>query len=254
MLRKMSYTLAAFGLAASIASAHAGTLSYSGYSLLNGQNVHLKDTALGIDETVGAGQITLQHINGGNTSLATFCIDIADWLQSPGSFTTGTFVTGALGTTVNALLTHVAPSQELNASAALQVAIWKAEYGSALTVSGNDTVTNQASTYLGNISSGLWQADPSMQVLKLDGNGSNQSQAYLARVPEPATLAYSAPGYWASSPCSVGAAPALAWSVEQPAQEAGGERRERVHCYVRVGQLAVDAVVDGDQSAPAFPR
>jgi hypothetical protein len=191
MLRQISYVLAAIGLAASIASARAGTLSYTNYSILNGQSVHLTDAALHVDETASAGQITLQSIDGGNTSVAAFCIDIGDWLQSSGTFSTGGVLGGAFGNTVNALLTYVTPSlaSNSNASAALQVAIWKAEYGSALTVSGNDTVTNLAATYLSKVNSGTWKADPKMQVSVLAANGHNQDQVYLARVPEPATLA-----------------------------------------------------------------
>ena len=56
-------------------------------------------------------------------------------------------------------------------------------------MSGNDTVTSLAATYLSNVNSGTWKADPRMQVSVLAGNGHNQDQAYLSRVPEPATLA-----------------------------------------------------------------
>lgn len=194
MLRKLTYTLAAFGLAASLASAHAEPVNYTDYTILNGQAVHLTDIDSGFNlnnEAVIAGQFTFTGVTGGTgSSISTFCIDIKDWLQKPGAFSKAVTLTGAFADTVNALITHVAPllASDSNASAALQVAIWKAEY-SGLTVSGNDTVTNLAGAYLGNINSGLWLTDPGMVVSKLIGKNGNQDQVYLSRVPEPATFA-----------------------------------------------------------------
>jgi hypothetical protein len=191
MLRKLTCALAAFGLAASMASARAGTLTYTNWSMLNGQNVYLTDTDPGfnINEQASAGRFTFTGLIGGG-SISTFCIDIKDWLQNAGAFSTAVILTGAFANTVNALITHVAPSlnSDINASAALQVAIWEAEY-SGLKVSGNDAVTNHAKTYLAKVNSGLWTADPRMQVSKLAGINGNQDQVYLAPVPEPAALA-----------------------------------------------------------------
>lgn len=99
-------------------------------------------------------------------------------------------MTGKFGNEVNALISHVLPtfSLDANASAALQVAIWKAEYGAALSVWGNEAVTSLAATYLHNLSSGAWTADPNERVAVLVGRG-NQRQVYLSATPEPASLA-----------------------------------------------------------------
>ena len=43
-------------------------------------------------------------------------------------------------------------------------------------------------------SGGSWSADPTMQVAVLAGNGSNQDQAYLTTIPEPASVAALAAG------------------------------------------------------------
>lgn len=190
MFAKIACTLAGFALAASIASAHAGTMTYQGYSVLNSQNVTLTDNDLHVNETAGAGQITLLQTNLASSSLSTWCIDIADWLQSSGTFTTGGYLTGTFGAQVNALLSHVLPAlgSNTNASAALQVAIWKEEYGSALTVSTSSDVMNLATSYITNVSNGTWAADPTKMVATLRANGANQDQAYLTNVPEPATI------------------------------------------------------------------
>jgi hypothetical protein len=188
MVRKFISVLA---LIASVGTAQAGTLTYSGYNVIDGQNVTLSGSALGGQETAGAGEIQLLGINGGTGTLSTFCIDVADWLTPSGQFSTGAYLVGSFAEEVNALLTHVLPTLTTNgnASAALQVAIWEAEYRTNLTVRGNTSVIDLASIYLGDVTSGAWVADPTMQVAVLDGGGKNQSQAYLAKVPEPASIA-----------------------------------------------------------------
>ncbi|MDQ2742768.1 MAG: hypothetical protein M3Z66_10815, partial [Chloroflexota bacterium] len=136
--------LAAFsGVLLMAAPALAGPLTYSSYSVLHDQNVTLSDPTLSINEAAGAGQFTFSGTNGSGTNgiggmLQTWCIDITHYLQSAGSFTTGTFLSGDVGTKVNALITNGTPKlgTDPNASSALQVAIWKAEYGSDLTVTG----------------------------------------------------------------------------------------------------------------------
>lgn len=172
--------------------ARAGTISYSGFSVISPQTVTLGGDALGgKSETVSAGEITLSAISGGTGSLATFCVDVADWLQPAGSFKIGSYLDATLTDAVNALISHVLPTfgTETKASAALQVAIWKKEYGKSLSVTGNDAVTDLAQTYLNNLDSGNWRADRTLQVVTLDGAGVTQSQAYLAKVPEPGSLA-----------------------------------------------------------------
>lgn len=191
MLRKIVSLVMVLGALAAFGTAHAGTLTYSNYTIIDPQRVTLSGDALGRRETATAGEITLLGINGGTGALSTFCIDVADWLTPAGQFSTGAYLIGSFAEQVNALLTHVLPTLGTNgyASSALQVAIWQAEYGSRLTVGGNAAVLDLAAQYLGAVQSGLWTADGSMKVAVLNGNGVDQSQAYLARVPEPASFA-----------------------------------------------------------------
>ena len=175
----------------------ADPVTYTGYSVLNNQTVTLTDSALGINEAGGSGQIGLNGTNTVGGMLQTWCVDIAHYLQSAGSFTTGTFLSGDLGTSINALITNGTPllGGDANASSALQVAIWKVEYGSALTVAGPADVLALANTYIANVApGGTWSADPTKAVAILAGGGANQDQAYLTPVPEPASMAILAAG------------------------------------------------------------
>ena len=184
------------GVLLSAAPALAEPITYASYSVLNSQSVTLSDPAQGINKAGGSGQISLNGTNSIGGMLRTWCIDIAHMLQSSGSFTTGTVLSGDLGTQINALITHGTAQldQDPNASSALQVAIWKVEYGSALTVTASADVLALAGTYVANVGGGSWSADPTMQVAVLAGNGSNQDQAYLTAVPEPASVAALAAG------------------------------------------------------------
>ena len=178
--------------------AHAGQVTYNGYSVLNNQNVTLHDANLWTkDELVGSGQITLNSTNTPGGIIKTWCIDIADTLQGSGSFTTGGFLDGTVGNKINALMTHVIPTltADTDKSSALQVAIWKAKYGDELTVSASNTnITKLAGDYLTYVNNGTWKADLGMGVAVLAGGGANQDQAYLTAVPEPASMAVMAAG------------------------------------------------------------
>lgn len=191
MLRKIVSLLVVLGGIALFGTARAGTLTYSSYTVIDPKTVTLSGPAPGHQENVAVGEIQLLGVNGGTGSLATFGVDVVNWLTPAGQFSTGAYLIGSFAEQVNALLTNVLPLLSGNgkAAAALQVAIWQAEYGSNLTVSGNTSVIDLASQYLGMVQSGLWQADGSMQVAMLDGGGRDQSQAYLAKVPEPASVA-----------------------------------------------------------------
>ncbi len=193
MDRLKTTLLAASCLAiAAIAPAHAGQVTYSSYSVLNSQDVTLTDAALGIvNERGGAGQITLNGTNTPGGMIRTWCVDVAHYLAGSGSFTTGGMLDSAVSSKVNALLTHVVPTlgEDFNKSSALQVAIWRAEYGSGLTVSAPEGVSRLADNYLSRVGNGAWVADPTMRVAVLSGGGSTQDQAYLTPVPEPASVA-----------------------------------------------------------------
>jgi hypothetical protein len=190
-MRLLTSSFAALVVAASIgcSAANAGTFGYNNYTVLSPASVTLTDTPLGVSETGLAGQITLYPSSG--TALSTFCFDIQHTLTQSGVFTTGAFLTGTIASSINALLSHVLPTlaTESTASAALQVAIWKTEYGSNLTVTSQDTaVVSKADSYVANLASGAWKADATKTVAFLNGNGIDQSQIYLTAVPEPATL------------------------------------------------------------------
>jgi len=182
---------------AAVAPAHAGQVTYSSYSVLNPQNVTLHDANFWTkDEVVGSGQITLNATNTPSGIIAAWCVDIADQLKNSGNFSTGTFLDGAVGNKINALLTHVVPTLATDSasSSALQVAIWKAKYGDDLTVYAPSHVSSLANDYLSKVDRGTWAADPTMRVAVLAGGGVNQDQAYMTSVPEPATMAVVATG------------------------------------------------------------
>lgn len=179
-----------------VAQAQASPVTYSSYSVLNNQNVTLDDPSLGIHEASGSGQITLNGTNTPGGVIAGWCVDIAHTLQRSGSFATGAFLDGDVGDRINALMTHVAPTltTDGNSSSALQVAIWRAKYGTDLTVYAPANVSDLADGYLSKVASGAWAADPAMRVAVLGGGGWNQDQAYLTSVPEPASMALVATG------------------------------------------------------------
>ncbi len=178
----------------------AAPIFYDSYSVLNNQTVRVVDTALGFDETGGSGQITLYGGNIPGGALETWCVDIKDWLQNAGSFASVGKLTGDFGSKVNALLSNASQylSTNYNASAALQIAIWKVEYGSDLTVTmpNSATALSLADTWVADVSglNPVWKPNASMEVSVLRANGTNQEQAFLTAVaqvavPEPASAA-----------------------------------------------------------------
>jgi hypothetical protein len=181
-------SMAVLGLLALTSAAHAGPVTYNGYSVLNDQNVELKQDIIHFDEWGGSGEILLNTSEG---VLAVWCVDSYDWLQGAGSFLSSRVMTGLAGNAVNALLTNGTPllGSDPNASSALQIAIWKAVNGPELQVGPPGPNTALAETYLDNVARGVWHPDPRMEVTVLSGGGLNQDQAYLTAVPEPESLA-----------------------------------------------------------------
>ena len=177
--------------------ARADPVTYSGYSVLNNQTVTLNASYLGggVDEISGSGQITLTGTNTPGGIIATWCVDIRHALQGSGQFTP-VLIDNAVGDRINALITHAAPDLSANydASSALQIAIWRTEYSQTVTVSAAADASSLANSYLAKLADGTWTADPTMRVVVLSGEGSNQDQAYLTAVPEPASLAVVATG------------------------------------------------------------
>ena len=190
--------MAAALLAGSKHSAQA-EVTYASYDVLNNQNAtiaFLTGSKAGTSETGGSGQVTLNGITGNDTggaSLNTWCVDVYDDLANGGSFSTvaNYASTDPLFGKIDALISHATTellSQDYNASAAIQVAIWQVEYGSAVSISSAQSVNDLAATYVNDVTNGTWLADPTTAVSVLHGEG-NQDQAYLTNVPEPASMA-----------------------------------------------------------------
>ena len=190
--------MAAALFAGSRHSAHAD-VAYTSYGVLNNQNAtitFLTGSKAGTSETGGSGQVTLNGITNNDVSgdpLNTWCVDVYDDLAGSGSFSTVTSYASAnpLFAEIDALISHATTqllSQDYDASAAIQVAIWKVEYGNTVSITSAQSVNDLAMTYVDNVTNGTWQADPNTAVSVLHGVG-NQDQAYLANVPEPASMA-----------------------------------------------------------------
>lgn len=170
----------ASGLLGAAQPASAG-VTYSSYSVVNDQNVSLS-TGL----RAGSGEIQLVTANG---VVSTFCDDIADELLGSGTFTSSAVVGGAVGAALNALLSNGSSliSSVSDASAALQVAIWQVLFSNVTVKADNPNVNTLADAFIGNVNSGLWQADPTREVVQLSALG-NQSQIYLESVDEPQSI------------------------------------------------------------------
>lgn len=190
--------MAAALFAGSRHSAHAD-VAYTSYAVLNNQNAminFLTGSKAGTSELGGSGQITLNGItNDGvrGASLNTWCVDVYDDLAGGATFTSVARYasTDPLFGKIDALISHATTqllSQDYNASAAIQVAIWQVEYGNAVSISSSQGVNDLARTFVNNVQSGAWVADPNTTVTVLHGAG-NQDQAYLTNVPEPASMA-----------------------------------------------------------------
>lgn len=186
------------------APALAGSVTYTGYSVLNNQTVTLNDTSVGVNnEQGGSGEIALSGTNTAGGMLAAWCVDILHMLQGSGTFASGALETGTFANAFNALVTNVTPMLGSNndASSALQVAIWQEEYGSGLTISAPASVASLANAYETNVVNGTWVADATKTVSLLGGGGNNQTLAYLSlslngatTVPEPASMMILAAG------------------------------------------------------------
>ncbi len=185
LLRAAAIGCVLFGLAP---AANAGSLTYDSYSVLNNQNVVLNDPALNIDnELGGSGQVSL-YMTAGST-LLTWCVDIADDLRDAGSFTGASIKRGGIWDGISALISNGSTllGTDTDASSALQLAIWQTEYGSSLHLDAAQPVLDKARLYEANIANGTWTADTTQALIVLNGDGANQSQAYLVSVPEPAS-------------------------------------------------------------------
>ncbi|HEX4504173.1 MAG TPA: PEP-CTERM sorting domain-containing protein [Alphaproteobacteria bacterium] len=223
-----------FGLAAG--SAMATTVTTSSVSLPNGSTtVNINDTAQSVDgggSNIITGTIGLQTNIG---VLNTYCVDLFDYIQtgnpSVNTFNqnvltagshfqngtaTGTFTQAQVNTITALLINGSLQAQNVVNTAALQIAIWAAEYDPVTSGSYNLTsadsfyfshtsdanstaALNQAQVYLNDVTSGTWQTDANHYVEFLTSTtGSVQDLVYLATgtvaTPEPSTVAVFALG------------------------------------------------------------
>jgi hypothetical protein len=191
-----SLTLIACILAAGTigSSANAGTLTYNGYGF-TGENVHVSDAALGINnEYGGAGLITLNA----PVPFQAYCVDIADWLLSAGTYTNGIDPTSDPNLPGTSSITGDSKLADIGALigngtdvAAVQLAIWETEYGSAAIFTPDDPgLQAVASLYLANAEDGLWTAPAGSALYLLVGADGRPNQTLIYDpVPEPNTVA-----------------------------------------------------------------
>jgi hypothetical protein len=128
-------------------AARADSFTYNGFTVNPGIAVGLTDTALGVNDTVQVGQITLNG-SGPNTGqqLAAWCVDILTQLATSGTYNivpvTGSESFGN-GNPVESVTQEEEIASEMLAlgtpldmnPAATQLAIWETEYGPDLTIS-----------------------------------------------------------------------------------------------------------------------
>jgi len=189
--RKFGVSLIGAAGAAMLAatSALAGTLSYDGYSVTDEQNVTIRLGA-SPSEYGGAGQIGLATAGG---TFNAWCVDVDDWLQWSGTYLAGASpaaagLSTAKAAAIAALIANFGigkaadPSPNTNASAALQIAIWEVEYGSALTVTpDNSALTPLAATYVADVTgaSPKWTTSDTLSLLYQSDPLDNQNLAYV---------------------------------------------------------------------------
>lgn len=196
-LIKVTALLAGLIAGTGITDAHAGLYSYGSYGF-SGSNVHFSDPSLGIaNEYGGSGLITLN----GPFSIDAYCVDIADWLLGSGTYNFGVNPATNPNLTGTSSITGDSKIADISAlifngqdPAAVQLAIWETEYGSAASFTPDDGSLQQtADQYLTDASSS-WTVPSNFDLYELtaaDGQ-TNQTLVYLMDPPslvrEPGSL------------------------------------------------------------------
>jgi hypothetical protein len=155
---------------------------------------------------VRAGEFNLTGTNlttGRSASFLTYCVDIFHALTMPGTYTVSplsTLFSGAKATNINKLLTNINLATA-DQSAAVQLAIWEivfetgptlnvnagANHGAFWMTGGSSGAARMlANSYLASL--GSWNVSTT-HTARLLYSRTNQSQVYLAAVPEPGTWA-----------------------------------------------------------------
>jgi hypothetical protein len=174
-------------------SATAASYTYDGYGVTNEQNIHVlspRDIAGGSRQIVLTGSGAYAGVN-----LPAWCLDIYNYLATSGSYQVGVLTTAGSGganpalssTQIGALMAHgmglINTSSDV--SAAVQLAIWKVEYGSGFAFSGRSPgAIKDAQQYVDNVTGGTW--GPNNNVLLLT-QPNNQSLGALSPAPLPST-------------------------------------------------------------------
>jgi hypothetical protein len=200
-LFKIATMLAGLASGGGVTAANAGTYAYTSYGPNGsdhgtpGENIRVTDTALRLNnQNVGSGLITLN----GSTELYAYCVDIATWLLSKGTYNTGVNPNTNLNLTGNfstsgdskiALIGRLIYNGTNNNSAAVQLAIWEIEYGSGATFTPQDPgLQGVVNTYIADAET-TWGIPSNLALFELtaaDGQ-TNQTLVYLAPVPAPGT-------------------------------------------------------------------
>jgi hypothetical protein len=175
------------------------TFAYTSYSVADGTGqggatFNLSDSTLGVNVNAYAGQIDLQ----GKTVIDTYCVDISDLLLGAATYNTGFPRTSLLTPTLINEIAALISNGGTNYTA-IQLAIWKVEYGSGLTITptnGDTTDLTIATTDLNNVTTGTWKSPTNWEVpsslalYELTPVGAaNQNLVYFNPVPEPMSLA-----------------------------------------------------------------
>jgi hypothetical protein len=199
---RIALPLVAAALVAGVNVASAATFTYSSYSVTNEQDITIL-TPNSISG--GAGQIKLIG-SGANAGVVTndgadilaWCLNIYTYLANSGTYTVGTLTTAGTGgsnptltTTqigeIGALMLNgdAIINSSTNVSAAIQLAIWKIEYGNTFTSSGlSSAVTTLANTYISDVNGGSWGPDYNVSLLS---ESDNQNLGFVTPTPLPST-------------------------------------------------------------------
>lgn len=187
--RLAGLVVAAFLAAPEFASA--ATFTYGSYNVADPQNINI----LTPNNVVGAaGQITLVGA-GANTgqTLKAWCLDVFTYLTNSNTYQISSLTTAGAGGSNPALsATQLAQIGALmvnggalvgsatDVSAAVQLAIWRTEYGAGFTYSGlSAAVTNLANLYLANVANGGIWSGTSYAVTLLSASG-DQTLGYAS--------------------------------------------------------------------------
>jgi hypothetical protein len=200
MLRLAKLALAATAIVGLSTVANAATFSYNGFNVIGGQAVGITSPVV---KTVNAGEIELIGA-GANTgqTLDAWCLDLFNALLTTDTYNIVPLAPGQGAGGSNPALSALqineigglmlrGNSLSLDGQAAVQVAIWKIEYGAALsTTIGGSLLDNSANTLVTQFSLGGADFDGNAGIdLLVDAPAvPNQTLAVPTETPIPATL------------------------------------------------------------------